>query len=217
MPITTRAEVLIVEDHPLYGDGLVHLLSVHAPALHCRVAGDASAALSLLAREGHADLLLVDHHLPGAMDGLALLECAGRLHPTAGRVLMSGSDDARLAQQARALGAMGFLAKSQPPAVWVAALESVLAGEPWFAVPPAARASGLTARQALILERIAAGQTSRLIARDLGITERTIKYHLSEIYLRLGAASRAEAVARATSLGWIGVPKQAGYFAPSRR
>lgn len=210
MVITTPADVLIVEDHPLYSDGLVNMLARQAPALRCRVAGDAAGALELLSRLGSIDLVLADQRLPGAMDGLTLLERVGTLYPTAGRVLISGNDDARLAAQARRIGAMGFLPKSLAPAEWIAALQSVLAGEPWFA----ARATGddgagLTPRQTLILERIAAGQTNKLIARELGVTERTIKYHLAEIFARVSATSRAEAVARASAKGWIALPERA--------
>jgi DNA-binding NarL/FixJ family response regulator len=85
----------------------------------------------------------------------------------------------------------------------LAALEAVLSGEPWFAPEAAAPMSGLTPRQMLILQRIAQGCTNKLIARELAISERTIKYHLTEVFSRLGASSRAEAVARATALGWL--------------
>ena len=203
MLITARAQVLIVEDHPLYSDGLVHLLARQAPSLQCRVAADAAQALDVLSHSAGMDLLLVDHCLPGTMDGLTLLERVGRLYPTAGRVLMSGHDDPQLATQARRLGAMGFLPKSLPPAQWLAALQAVLAGEPWFAAAAAGPTSGLTPRQVMILQRIAQGCTNKLIARELAISERTIKYHLTEVFSRLNASSRAEAVARATALGWL--------------
>ena len=209
MLIPERAEVLIVEDHPLYSGGVLSLLARHAPQVHCRVAVDAPAALGLLAQHGGADLVLADHRLPGATDGLALLDQVVRLYPTAGRVLMSGGDDPQLATRARAIGAMGYLPKSLEPSSWLAALRSVLAGEPWFPQRPANAAAGLTPRQRRILERIACGQTNKLIARELGITERTIKYHLAEIFERLGATSRAEAVARASAQGWIALPERA--------
>jgi DNA-binding NarL/FixJ family response regulator len=209
MVIAAQADVLIVEDHPLYSDGLVHMLARQAPLLRCRVAREAVQALDLLAQLGSTDLVLVDHRLPGSMDGLALLERIGQTHPTAGRVLISGSDDARLGAQARRLGAMGFLPKSLPPDDWIDALQSVLAGEPWFPPPPqGARGTGLTPRQAVILERIAAGHTNKLIARELGVSERTVKYHLAEIFARVEATSRAEAVARASAQGWIGLPQR---------
>lgn len=203
MVIIERAEVLIVEDHPLYSDGVVSLLARHAPQVRCQVAADAPSALGALMQNGGVDLVLADHRLPGVMDGLALLEQVVRMYPTAGRVLMSGSDDAQLAARARAIGAMGYLPKSLEPSAWIAALRSVLAGEPWFPPHSADAAGGLTPRQRRILERIACGQTNKLIARELGITERTIKYHLAEIFERLGASSRAEAVARASAQGWI--------------
>jgi len=208
MVITAQAELLIVEDHPLYSDGVVSMLARRAPQMRCRVATDAARALEWLAQAGGVDLVLADQRLPGPMDGLALLAQVGRLYPTAGRVLISGSDDPRLASQARRLGAMGYLPKSLAPEAWIAALQSVLAGEPWFPIAPSDAASGLTRRQTLVLERIAAGQTNKLIARELGITERTIKYHLTEIFARLGAASRAEAVARASASGWIALPER---------
>jgi DNA-binding NarL/FixJ family response regulator len=210
MAFVAAAEVLIVEDHPLYGDGMVSLLARHAPALRCRVVPDAAQALHLLQRHGGVDLLLADQRLPGEIDGLTLLERVGALHPTTARVLISGHDDARLAAQARRIGAMGFLPKSLPPDAWIAALTSVLTGEPWFPATPCTAAAGLTQRQVHILERIAAGQTNKVIARELGITERTIKYHLAEIFARVSASSRAEAVARASAQGWIALPERVG-------
>ena len=71
---------------------------------------------------------------------------------------------------------------------------------------PAAQEPGPSERQAVILQRLAAGCGNKEIARELGITERTVKYHLAEIYGRLGAATRAEAVARAGARGWIRLP-----------
>ena len=80
----------------------------------------------------------------------------------------------------------------------------LLGGDPWFPHEgTAAPAPGPTGRQAVILSRLAAGLSNKAIAGELGITERTVKYHLGEIYGRLGAANRAEAVARASARGWI--------------
>jgi DNA-binding NarL/FixJ family response regulator len=63
------------------------------------------------------------------------------------------------------------------------------------------------ARHVVILGHLAAGRGNKEIARVLGITERTVKYHLGEVYGRLGAANRAEAVARASAMGWIRLPE----------
>jgi DNA-binding NarL/FixJ family response regulator len=148
--------------------------------------------------------VLADLRLPGAEDGLSLLAQVGQRFPTVARVLVSGSDDPHLPAQARRAGLMGYLPKSLDPALWELALARILSGEPWF---PREATSALegdpTGRQVEILARLAEGWSNKAIARELGITERTVKYHLAEIYGRLGAANRAEAVARASTRGWI--------------
>lgn len=199
--------MLIVEDHPLYRDGLLALLQRHAPLLQCRVAADAAAALLELRAHLDTDLVLCDLRLPGAMDGLALLARVGQEFPTAARVLVSGSDDPHLPELARRAGLMGYLPKSLEPAAWVQALERILTGEPWLPVATGAAQPAPTERQLAILERLAAGWGNKEIARDLGITVRTVKYHLGEVYGRLGAANRAEAVALASTRGWLRLPR----------
>ncbi len=201
------ARLLIVDDHPLYREGVLALLQRHAPALRCRTADHAHMALAVLAADPDIDLVLADHHLPGPMDGLALLAEVGRRHPTAARVLASGSDDPALPQHARRFALMGYLPKALEPHLWLTALARILDGEPWFPPLPAGEAeAGLTERQAWILERVAAGTLGRAIADELGVTERTVKYHLAEVFARLGVATRAEAVARAGARGWIRLP-----------
>jgi DNA-binding NarL/FixJ family response regulator len=201
-PTLPAARVLIVEDHPLYRDGLLAMLQRSAPLLQCRVADSAEAALLQMRAHLDVDLVLSDLRLPGAMDGLALLARVGHEFPTAARVLVSGSEDPHLPDQARRAALMGYLPKSLEPHLWVHALSCILAGDPWF---PAVRSSepGPTERQVVILQRLAAGCGNKEIARELGITERTVKYHLGEVYGRLSAANRAEAVARASARGWI--------------
>jgi two-component system, NarL family, nitrate/nitrite response regulator NarL len=180
MNIATSTAVLIVDDHPLYRDGVVQMLAHRAPNFRCRVARDGVEALATLRHDVGCDLVIADHHLPGPLDGLALLARMAEIDPTAARVLVSGSDDARLPAQARRQGLMGYLPKALEPDQWVRALAGIVAGAPWFPAVNALPASGLTARQATILERIAVGQTNKVIARDLGVTERTINYHLGE-------------------------------------
>jgi DNA-binding NarL/FixJ family response regulator len=210
LPTVPAARLLIVEDHPLYLDGLLAFLHRRAPQLQCRVADSAAQALRLLRDHGEVDLVLADLRLPGEIDGLALLERIGQLHPTVARVLVSGSDEAHLPALALRAGLMGYLPKSLEPARWELALARILLGEPWFAHDTAPVAEpGPTGRQAAILLRLAEGMTNKAIAREFGIAERTVKYHLAEIYGRLGAANRAEAVAQASRRGWIRLPQSA--------
>jgi DNA-binding NarL/FixJ family response regulator len=196
------ARLLLVEDHPLYRDGLLGMLHRSAPLLQCRVADRAESALHMLRAHPEIDVVLADHRLPGSMDGLAFLVQVGQEFPTAARVLVSGSDDPHLPEQARRAGLMGFLPKSLEPTLWMHALTRILAAEPWFPAS-AAQEPGPNDRQTFILQRLAAGCGNKEIARELCITERTVKYHLSEVYALLDATNRTEAVARATARGWL--------------
>ena len=199
------ARLLIVEDHPLYRDGLLGMLQRSAPQLQCRLADRAEQALAMLRAHPDIDLVLADHRLPGAMDSMALAAQVGSEFPTAERVLISGSDDPHLPLQAQRAGLMGYLPKALEPMLWMTALERILDGEPW--IPPSAvEEPGPSERQAVILQRLAAGCGNKEFARELGITERTVKHHLAEVYGRLNAANRAEAVARASAGGWIRLP-----------
>lgn len=207
LPTLPAARLLIVEDHPLYRDGLLALLQRRAPQLQCRTADTGADALRQLRSSADIDLVLADLRLPGTPDGLSLLARVGEEFPTVARVLVSGSDDPHLPAVARRAGLMGYLPKALDPVLWEWALARILSGEPWFPRDGSAAVEpGPTGRQALILARLAEGRTNKAIAGELGITERTVKYHLTEIYGRLGVANRAEAVARASTRGWLRLP-----------
>lgn len=210
----TGARLLIVEDHPLYREGLVQVLASGARHLRCLTVGGAQDALRALRNHADIDLVVADHRLPGT-DGLTLLREVGRLFPTVARVLISGADDARLPVAARDEGLSGYLPKTLEPQDLIDAIASILDGETWF---PAVRRDGnglrLTARQTQILERVAAGCGNKAIARELAISDRTVKYHLGQAMHSLSAATRAEAVARASALGLIDPARNP---APARR
>jgi DNA-binding NarL/FixJ family response regulator len=127
--------------------------------------------------------------------------------PSAARVLMSGADHTRLAQRARQQGLSGYLSKRMDAPAIVAALKHMLRGERFFADEDdgggAAASIQLTARQTEVLQWVCEGRSSKEIARTLGVAERTVKDHLTLIYVRLGVRGRAEAVARAGALGLI--------------
>jgi DNA-binding NarL/FixJ family response regulator len=133
----------------------------------------------------------------------------GQRWPTVVRVLMSGTSDAQVCASARRLGLMGYIPKALEPAAFMAAIHCVLGGEPWFPADASAAdqtRGPLTDRQASVLACVAAGQSNKQVARSLGISERTIKYHLEGIYLRLEVANRAEAVVSALAKGLIRSP-----------
>lgn len=203
--MTLRTSLLVVEDHPLYRHGLIGLLQGAATFDELRGVNSGAAALALLGTGADFDMILADWRLPD-MDGLALLRCVAEKHPTIARVLMSGTDDPRLPALCAQEGMMGFLPKSLEPTDMLAVIARLLNGETWL---PSGKADPrmLSPRQTAVLEGVAAGLTNKHLARNLGITERTVKHHLAEIFSRLGTTRRAEAVSRAVSEGLIQLPR----------
>jgi two-component system, NarL family, nitrate/nitrite response regulator NarL len=194
--------LLVVDDHPLVLEGLVGVFSAPGLGLHCEGAAGIVQARHRWRTGPAFDVVLADQRLPDG-DGLAMLVELAREAPRTAGVLLSGADDQRLAVQARQAGLAGYLSKSLEPAQIVAAVQRVLAGGTCF--PDRARASTpeLTARQVEVMQRVCCGRSSKEIARELGVSERTVKDHLAVIFLRLGVNSRAEAVARAGALGLL--------------
>lgn len=209
MPAAAR--VLVVEDHPIYRQGLTVALERALPGTRCTAVGSASEALAALMADAGFDVALIDVALPDR-DGLALAAELRTRWPTLVCVIVSGHDDAPLVARARALGCMGFLPKALAPERMVELFGRVLAGEPCFVASghDAAAPVTFTARQAVVLERVARGLSSRAIAAELGIAERTVKDHLAVIFARLEASTRAEAVARAAALGVLPRPAAPG-------
>lgn len=194
------ANTLVVEDHPLYKEALVDTAQRAGLGLECRAVGSAAEARLVAGQMGPFRLALVDQRLPDG-DGLRLLR---ELAPCATvRVLLTGVDEPGLAHQALQQGLAGYMPKSLPAQEMVAALEKVMAGGRWFPRDLPTELPPLSQRQLQVLREVGLGKSNRRIAVDLGIGERTVKEHLSVIFVRLGASNRAEAIALAGAMGLL--------------
>jgi DNA-binding NarL/FixJ family response regulator len=207
--MSMHAHILIVEDHPLYRDALARVLALHptpgAAARRCTSVATADEALTVLAGQLDIDVVIADWRLQQG-DGLDLLCTVGQRWPTVARVLLSGAQESSLSARARRLGLMAYIPKALEPAEIAQVIERVLTGEYWFPVDAAVEPV-LTPRQARVLTCVAEGQPNKDIARSLGISERTIKFHLEQAYLRLAVTNRAQAVASALERGLISVAR----------
>ena len=210
-------KVLVVDDHALFREGLKFLLRELDASLVVDEAGDCAAALERVSA-GRYDLVLLDLNLPGlrGMDALAALRSAVPGAPT---VVLSGEDDPELVRNAIKAGAMGFIPKSSTREVLIQALRLVFAGGVYL--PPAALDThtaaaplatqlpgasaaarlGLTPRQMDVLRCVIQGQPNKSIARELDISEGTVKAHLSAVMQALNARNRTEAVYAAAKMG----------------
>ncbi len=201
--MATTPALLIVDDHPLFRDGLMQLLGRLFAGMRIGCASTSAETIEAV-REGAYDIVLADWKLADG-NGLELLMRVAKIDPTIARVLCSGADDYHLTSQARAAGLMGFLPKALAPQEMGQALAQIFSGQPWFPTPTVPE-TRLTPRQLSILQMAAGGAANKEIARAFDITERTVKFHLAGIFERLGTNKRTEAVTRAVHLGLIALP-----------
>lgn len=207
--------VLIVADDPLARAGLATALAAQ-PA--CLVVGQAAAQADLAAEveAGQPDVVLWDLGWNPAMATARLADLAEELPPVVALAPMDGELE-RLAATAWQAGAAGLLPRAADAAAMAAALTAAAHGllvlDRSFAgsavVPSSAGALGeplveeLTPRELEVLQLLAEGLPNKAIARQLGISDHTVKFHVNAILGKLGAQSRTDAVVRATRLGLI--------------
>ncbi|TMR98970.1 response regulator transcription factor [Nonomuraea basaltis] len=205
--------VVVVEDHPVFAEGLLTLLSDLPGVEVAGMAGTGEAAVDLV-DQVLPDVVLMDLRLPG-MDGVAATAHIIARHPqVAVLALTMMSDDASVLAAIRA-GARGYLLKEATPAEIVRSLEAVAAGQVVFSPATGTRvlsaltsqATGprplpeLTDREREVLHLLATGLTNTAIAQRLFLSEKTVRNHVSNIFAKLGVSDRASAVARARDAG----------------
>ena len=212
-------KILIVDDHPLIREALGSVLATLDNEIEVIEVGDVSAALTLAGQYGDLGLILLDIYMPG-MSGLDALDSFRTQFPEIPVVVMSGSENRADVMRAIDGGAMGFLPKSQPSRMMVNALRLVLAGGvylpvemlgmPAAAAPPSAQSPvtiktpsdiGLTGRQSDVLALLVQGKPNKIICRELGLAEGTVKIHVTAILKALGVNNRTQAVIAVSRLG----------------
>ena len=200
--------VLVCDDHSLFREGLRLLLEKLDGSMQVTLTGSAEEALAAT-RSGMFDLILLDWHMDG-LAGSRALEALRESAPLTRVVVLSGDRDAELVRTAVDLGAAGFIPKDSPPAQLMLAVKTIADGGVYL---PSAGVSKiqtrdvrdafptLTERQADVLRAALRGNSNKLIARQLGISDGTVKTHLRAIYQELGTRNRTEAVYMAAEQG----------------
>jgi len=199
-------QILIVDDHALFRAGLRMLLSTIDQNVRCLEAGDIDEALGLIARTPELQLCLLDLALKNenGLDAIRRIKEAG---PQIAVVVVSGAEDGPTIRRCIDFGAMSFIPKSVLPEVLTRALQHVLTGAVYL---PEQITSGredpatkphFTTRQLQVLRALSRGLPTKLIARELGLSEHTVKDHITVVLEVLGARNRTEAVIKASQLG----------------
>lgn len=197
-------KILIVEDHALVREAMAQSLARLEAAVECIEAADGDEALSALEAHTDLDLAVVNLMLPD-MNGFALLGILGKRFPDMPAIVVSAMDDDASVRRALKAGASGFVSKASSSEALLQAVREVLDGGVRTPVHGAsspvrhdakapAERFGLTTAQSRVLELLAGGRSNREIAELLGLTEGTVKVHMTAIYRALGVSSRSQAL-----------------------
>lgn len=204
---------VIADDHPLFRGALKQAIAGLADVSSVLEAGNFESVKAILAANEDIDIVLLDLSMPGASGLSGLISLRG-IHATVPVVIISAHDDPETIRRALELGASGFISKSASMDEIRQAVESVLSGE---ISSPAdidlgverdpeisdliRRLQSLTPQQTRVLGMLAEGLLNKQIAYELGVSEATIKAHVSAILQKLGVDSRTQAVILLAKIG----------------
>jgi DNA-binding NarL/FixJ family response regulator len=208
-------KILIVDDHPLFREALRNAISGGVANASISQAGSLDAATAILGNDDGFDLVLLDLRMPG-VQGLSGLIYLRAQYPNIPVAIITAADDQGLVQRALNLNAAGFIPKTSGIVTILEAVNAVLRGDIW--VPEgygqissadketdeiAKRIATLTAQQIRVLMMLKEGLLNKQIAYELGVSEATIKAHVSAILQKLHVSSRTQAVIAAGRIDGI--------------
>jgi DNA-binding NarL/FixJ family response regulator len=198
--------VLIADDHPLFRGALREAVNGLVDRVDVTEAGSFEQVVERLESGGAVDLILLDLQMPGVRGFSGLMYLRAQ-YPSLPVAIVSGNDDPAVIRHCMEFGAAGFLPKTLGAEALRGAIACVLAGEMW--TPPDIELTGaadahtaalirrlatLTPQQVRVLMMLSAGLLNKQIAYELGVSEATVKAHVSAILQKLGVDSRTQAV-----------------------
>ena len=205
--------LLIVDDHPVMRDGLRGVFAGDAGFDVVGEAGDGAEAVRQAQRTDIGiDVVLMDLRMPGTSGVEAILRLRELKHPARVLVLTTFDTDRDVLPAIEA-GATGYLLKDAPREELIRAVRAAHAGQPVLSPSVAGTLMGrlgvrepgrLSPRELDVLRLVASGATNQAVARELHVSEATIKTHLMHLYGKLGVRDRAAAVAVAYDRGLLG-------------
>jgi two-component system, NarL family, nitrate/nitrite response regulator NarL len=199
-------KLLVIDDHPVFRDGMVALLKQAADDTQVLQAPEFAAALSVVAEHPDLDAVFVDLMMPGMTGDIAVREF-GKRWPELPIIVLSSSEDPSDVRRALNAGALGYIPKSASPQTLLSALKLVLSGNIYvppllvqnmIASPATVESSSsnldqLTDRQLDVLKELCAGHSNKEISARLSIAEKTVKAHVAAIFKTLNVVNRTQA------------------------
>lgn len=194
--------VLVADDHPLTLEGMSLAARAAMPGINVTSVGTIAEAAAALRERQVFRMILLDYQLPDA-HGFSGFLALQHVMPNVPIVVVTALEEPSLVEAAKALGAAGFVYKSLPLDEIAARLRLVAAGRTTFPADTVAsstiaaaraRIADLSRAQHMVLIALADGRSNKEIARDLDVTEATIKAHLTAIFRKLGVSNRSQAL-----------------------
>jgi len=210
-----RLRVLLADDHKLIIDGVRRALEETGDF---EIVGEATKGGQVMPLVGRTqpDVVLLDLRMP-EVDGLVTLEQIRKRHPSIKVIVLSVSTDPRLIENVLKRGASAYIVKSVNPVDLPSAIRQAFDETVYTAIglpdsnsPTAAKEAGLTDRELAILTALARGLSNAAIAKELWVAPQTVKFHLTNIYRKLGVANRTEAARFAYQQGLVASPLYEG-------
>ncbi|HEY1498391.1 MAG TPA: response regulator transcription factor [Acidobacteriaceae bacterium] len=202
-----QIRILTIDDHPLLRAGISAVIQDEKDML---VVGDASGGRDAIERFDNLrpDVTLMDLQMPD-MNGIEAIADIRKKHPQARIIVLTTYGGDVLARRALKAGAAGYILKSMIRKELLEAIRAVYAGRRYIPAEVAAELADhfaeddLSDREIEVLREVAKGMSNKVIASDLVISEATVKAHLKNIMLKLGASDRTHAVSLATARGYL--------------
>jgi DNA-binding NarL/FixJ family response regulator len=204
-------KILLADDHPLFREGVKHVLMQLSERVGIVDAHDYPSLFAQAAAHPDLDLVLADLYMPGMGGHEGIAEFRNQF-PDTPLVIMTASESRGDARRALASGALGYVLKSSPSQAMLDALNRVLNGDiyvppilegdeqpedPVSLMPLSSQGIRLTTRQLEVLKLLLQGKPNKIIARELDLSEGTVKIHVAAIFRALGVTNRTEAAVAA--------------------
>ncbi len=203
----TGSTVIVADDHPLFREALIHAVAKVMPGAAIVEADSLESLQHSVEANGAADLLLLDLNMPG-VSGFSALAWIRQNHASLPTIVVSAIDDPNVMRRALQHGAAGFIPKSSSISTMEAGIDAVLEGEVWLPdgvdregselesseAGVATSLSSLTPHQFRVLMMLGEGLLNKQIAYQLGVSEATIKAHVTAILRKMGVSNRTQAV-----------------------
>jgi len=210
-------KILIVDDHPVFREGLRRCLEARKDLRVVAVAGGGEEMWRAIRAHGRPHIVLMDVELPGE-GGIELTKALHEAHPDVRVVMLTAFSDSERVFAALKAGAVGYLLKNVSPDEIRLTVERAAAGEPMLSGEIAGRVlrefererheerdreqlAGLTAREEEVLKLLATGESNRELGKRLFISEQTVKNHVASIFRKLQVNDRTKAALLAVKLG----------------